>query len=36
MRYGRDYFLGATLQFTDADLASLARIYGALLLGLAI
>jgi len=36
LRYGRDYFLGATLQFTDADLASLVRIYGAMLLGLAI
>jgi phospholipid/cholesterol/gamma-HCH transport system substrate-binding protein len=36
VRYGRDYFLGATLQFTDADLLSIARIYGAMLLGLAI
>ncbi len=36
VRYGRDYFLGATLQFSDADLASIARIYGAMLLGLAI
>ncbi|HEX4451136.1 MAG TPA: MlaD family protein [Kofleriaceae bacterium] len=36
VRYGRDYFLGANLQFTDADLMSLVRIYGAMLLGLAI
>ena len=36
VRYGRDYFLGATLQFTEADLMSLVRIYGAMLLGLAI
>jgi phospholipid/cholesterol/gamma-HCH transport system substrate-binding protein len=36
VRYGRDYFLGATLQFSDADLMSLVRIYGAMLLGLAI
>jgi phospholipid/cholesterol/gamma-HCH transport system substrate-binding protein len=36
VRYGRDYFLGAQLQFTDADLLSIARIYGAMLLGLAI
>ena len=34
LRYGRDYFLGATLQFTDADLAMLVRVYGALLVGL--
>ena len=34
LRYGRDYFLGATLQFTDADLALLIRVYGALLVGL--
>ena len=31
VRYGRDYFLGATLQFTDADLATLIRVYGALI-----
>jgi phospholipid/cholesterol/gamma-HCH transport system substrate-binding protein len=36
VRYGRDYFLGATLQFTDADLANLLRIYGTLLIGLAL
>ena len=36
LRYGRDYFLGATLQFSDADLATLVRIYGALLVGLAL
>ena len=33
VRYGRDYFLGATLQFTDADLATLLRVYGALIVG---
>ncbi len=34
VRYGRDYFLGATLHFDDADLAVLLRVYGALLVGL--
>lgn len=34
VRYGRDYFVGTTLQFTDADLAVLLRVYGALLVGL--
>jgi phospholipid/cholesterol/gamma-HCH transport system substrate-binding protein len=34
IRYGRDYFLGGTLHFTDADLAVLIRVYGALLIGL--
>jgi phospholipid/cholesterol/gamma-HCH transport system substrate-binding protein len=34
VRYGRDYFLGATLSFTDADLSVLIRVYGALLVGL--
>jgi phospholipid/cholesterol/gamma-HCH transport system substrate-binding protein len=34
IRYGRDYFLGGTLHFTDADLAVLIRVYGALLVGL--
>ena len=34
LRYGRDYFLGATLVFDDADLAVLIRVYGALLVGL--
>lgn len=33
VRYGRDYFLGATLHFDDADLATLLRVYGALLAG---
>jgi phospholipid/cholesterol/gamma-HCH transport system substrate-binding protein len=36
VRYGRDYFVGATLQFTDADLATLIRVYGALIVGLLI
>ena len=31
LRYGRDYFVGATLHFDDADLATLLRVYGALL-----
>jgi phospholipid/cholesterol/gamma-HCH transport system substrate-binding protein len=34
VRYGRDYFIGATLSFTDADLAVLIRLYGALVIGL--
>lgn len=34
VRYGRDYFIGASLHFTDADLATLLRVYGALLVGL--
>lgn len=34
VRYGRDYFLGASLHFDDADLAVLLRVYGALLVGL--
>lgn len=33
VRYGRDYFVGATLHFDDADLATLLRVYGALLAG---
>jgi phospholipid/cholesterol/gamma-HCH transport system substrate-binding protein len=33
VRLGRDYFLGATIHFTDEDLAALIRIYGALLVG---
>ena len=33
VRYGRDYFLGATLQFTDADLATLIRVFGTLIVG---
>jgi phospholipid/cholesterol/gamma-HCH transport system substrate-binding protein len=36
LRYGRDYFLGATLRFDDADLSMLIRVYGALIAGLAI
>ena len=34
VRYGRDYFLGAMLNFTDEDVAVLLRVYGALLVGL--
>lgn len=34
VRYGRDYFLGASLHFDDADLAVLIRVYGALIVGL--
>jgi phospholipid/cholesterol/gamma-HCH transport system substrate-binding protein len=34
LTYGRDYFVGAALQFDDADLATLLRVYGALLVGL--
>ncbi|HEY1555136.1 MAG TPA: MlaD family protein [Kofleriaceae bacterium] len=34
VRYGRDYFMGATLQFTDADLATLIRVFGTLIVGL--
>jgi phospholipid/cholesterol/gamma-HCH transport system substrate-binding protein len=30
LRYGRDYFLGVNLAFTDADLNTLLRIYGGL------
>ena len=33
VRYGRDYFLGASLHFTDEDLATLLRIYGVALAG---
>jgi phospholipid/cholesterol/gamma-HCH transport system substrate-binding protein len=33
VRYGRDWFLGATLQFTDAELATLIRVYGGLIIG---
>ena len=33
VRYGRDYFLGATLYLDEADLATLLRVYGALLVG---
>ncbi|MDX2089645.1 MAG: MlaD family protein [Kofleriaceae bacterium] len=31
VRFGRDYFIGATLHFDDADLATLLRVYGAVL-----
>lgn len=34
VRYGRDYFVGTTLQFTDEDISTLLRLYGALLVGL--
>jgi phospholipid/cholesterol/gamma-HCH transport system substrate-binding protein len=34
VRFGRDYFVGTTLSFTDADLSILLRVYGALLIGL--
>lgn len=34
VHYGRDYFLGASLSFSDEDITALLRIYGALLLGL--
>jgi phospholipid/cholesterol/gamma-HCH transport system substrate-binding protein len=34
LRYGRDYFLGANLVFTEDDLAMLLRVYGALVVGL--
>jgi hypothetical protein len=36
LRYGRDYFLGAELRFSDEDLASMVRIYGAMLAALLI
>jgi hypothetical protein len=31
VRFGRDYYAGLSLQFTDADLAMLLRVYGALI-----
>jgi len=34
VRYGRDYFIGTTLVFNDADISVLLRVYGALLAGL--
>lgn len=34
VRYGRDWFLGANVVFTEDDLAMLLRVYGALLVGL--
>ncbi|MBL0212382.1 MAG: MCE family protein [Myxococcales bacterium] len=33
VHYGRDYFLGATIYLDEADLATLLRVYGALLVG---
>jgi phospholipid/cholesterol/gamma-HCH transport system substrate-binding protein len=33
VRYGRDYFLGTSLQITDEDIAVLLRVYGAILVG---
>jgi phospholipid/cholesterol/gamma-HCH transport system substrate-binding protein len=33
VRYGRDYFVGTMLQFTDEDVALLLRLYGALIVG---
>jgi phospholipid/cholesterol/gamma-HCH transport system substrate-binding protein len=34
IRYGRDYFFGASLHFDEADLAVLLRMYGALLVAM--
>jgi phospholipid/cholesterol/gamma-HCH transport system substrate-binding protein len=34
VRYGRDYFFGTMLMFTDEDISVLLRVYGALLVGL--
>ena len=34
LRYGRDVFVGAMLVFDDADLATLLRVYGALLVAM--
>ena len=34
VHHGRDYFVGAALHFNDADLSTLLRVYGALLVGL--
>lgn len=34
LRFGRDYFLGGTLYFTDEDLATMIRVYGALLVSM--
>lgn len=36
VRYGRNYFVGASLQFSDGDLATLLRFYGALVFGQAL
>jgi phospholipid/cholesterol/gamma-HCH transport system substrate-binding protein len=34
LRYGRDYFVGATLHFDDVDLGGIIRTYGAMLAGM--
>jgi hypothetical protein len=34
VHYGRDFFVGASLQFSDEDITTLLRLYGALLVGL--
>jgi phospholipid/cholesterol/gamma-HCH transport system substrate-binding protein len=34
LRYGRDFFVGGMMQFTDADLATIVRIYGALIVSM--
>jgi phospholipid/cholesterol/gamma-HCH transport system substrate-binding protein len=34
VRFGRDYFVGTTLSFTDEDISVLLRVYGAVLVGL--
>ncbi|HWO18375.1 MAG TPA: MlaD family protein [Kofleriaceae bacterium] len=34
VHHGRDFFIGAALHFNDADLATLLRVYGAVLVGL--
>jgi phospholipid/cholesterol/gamma-HCH transport system substrate-binding protein len=36
LKYGRDYFVGASLHFTDADLSTILRFYGALIAGFAL
>ncbi|MEO8706640.1 MAG: MlaD family protein [Kofleriaceae bacterium] len=36
LKYGRDYFVGASLHFSDADLATILRFYGALITGFAL
>ena len=36
LRYGRDYFLGAELRFSDEDLGTMLRIYGAAIAALLI
>jgi hypothetical protein len=34
VRFGRDYFVGAMLHFSEADLATMLTVYGAALVGL--